>query len=115
MENLLTTEIRLKNLVNIELINATKKNDIDKIKKLIKAGADLDQQDERFGMVLLMEICYYNKNPENIVKIFLENGANANAVDKWGRDALDYAKRARYPHSKQEMINLEKLLKSYKK
>lgn len=112
------TEIRLKNLVNIELIKAIKKNDYfneDRLKRLIEVGADLDQQDKRFNITLLMEICYYHKSPKNLVKIFLENGANANAVDKWGRDALDYAKRARYPHSKQEMIDLENLFKSYKK
>ncbi len=96
------------------LFNIIKNKDIVGLKKIIASGVDVNQKDE-WGITLLMEICYYIKSPEIIVKIFLENGANANAVDKWGRDALNYAKRARYPHSKEEMIGLKNLLKSYKK
>jgi ankyrin repeat protein len=61
------------------------------ITALLKAGADIEARDLKYGGTVLMWAAYTNRNPEVIITL-LKAGANAKAKDDNGRTALDYAK-----------------------
>lgn len=67
--------------LNEELLDASKKGDVEKVKKLLKEGADANAKD-RFGFTPL-HYTALNGHFE-VVKLLIERGADVNAKDKDG-------------------------------
>ena len=63
--------------------------DIDRIRDVLKRGANVDVRDTRGNTMLIMS-CRYGGNID-IVKVLLGAGANVYARNKHGRTAFDYA------------------------
>jgi hypothetical protein len=86
--------------LNEELLDASKKGDVEKVKKLLKEGADVNAKD-RFGFTPL-HYTALNGHIE-IVKLLIERGADVNAKTNGGWTPLRFA--AIYGH-----IEIVKLL-----
>lgn len=73
---------------NTPLLNAVYKNDANKVKSIVKAGANVDQfnKDKDFNP-LLLSVTRKNLDPE-IIEILLSNGADVNSANKDGYFAL---------------------------
>lgn len=90
--------IDLANLVeqddlNRGLIDAVNNRDLDRMKQLIKLGADVNSKDHRNRSALHLSIYYYpidTKAPYNkdIVMLLLNNGADVNIKSSYGNTAL---------------------------
>jgi len=61
----------------------------ESIEMLVRAGADIDAQDDRGETILMKVACY---RPA-LVRMFLEHGAEVDLQDKWGRTALMEAQK----------------------
>jgi ankyrin repeat protein len=72
-----------------ELLSKIKYNDIDVVKALIDAGADINQQDENTGYTALMWACEFNY--DDMAKMLIEKGADVNIRAKDGSTALTRA------------------------
>ena len=72
---------------NTPLCNAIAKGDIETVKKFIEYGADVNQTQN--GMTPLMTAARYNR--VDILKYLLEKGAEIDAKDERGNNALKYA------------------------
>ncbi|MCL1876223.1 MAG: ankyrin repeat domain-containing protein, partial [Synergistaceae bacterium] len=72
------------------LMLAEDNNNSEATNALIKAKMDFYA--ERDGWTALMMAAAQNKNPE-IISILLKNGADAQAKDKDGKSAIDYARK----------------------
>lgn len=75
------------------LLNAVQQKDLHTVKKLIRAGADLDQRNER-GRTPLM-IATYNNDVE-IAEILIETGADVNIQDDMYNTPFLYAAAESY-------------------
>jgi len=64
-------------------------NKIDKMKKLLKEGVDINEKDEEFRNTPL-NTAIANDN-ESMALLLLENGADASIQDNEGNNALHYA------------------------
>ena len=64
-------------------------NKIDKMKKLLKKGVDINEKDEEFGNTPLNTAIA--KDNEEMALLLLENGADASVQDNEGNNALHYA------------------------
>lgn len=74
------------------LINAIESNNINNIKELIKAGADINAQNERFGLTALSYAIINKPNANiDIVKLLLASGANTNIKGNFGTTPLLFA------------------------
>jgi len=71
--------------VNSSMWNAVKKGDADKVKVLIKQGADINAQDED-GDTPLMIASYYGQL--EVVRALLNAGADVSSTHKYGGTAL---------------------------
>jgi hypothetical protein len=89
--------------VNEELLNACEKGDLEKVKLLLKEGADINTKN-KYGWTPLMIAC--EKDNKEMVKLLLEKGADVKAKNINGKSALVIA----YYYGHQEIV---KLLKSY--
>lgn len=69
-----------------ELLSKVKYNDVDAIKSLIAAGADINQQDEGTGYTALMWACEFDYT--DMAKMLVEEGADVNIRAKDGSTAL---------------------------
>ena len=69
------------------LIEAVYKKDVPQVRRLLAAGADVNQRDDD-GSTALMRAAYLS---EEITAVLLEAGADAGLVDARGQNALDYA------------------------
>ena len=67
-----------------ELITATKKKDLNKVKELIKSGADLNAKDTFGGTALIIAS---NIGHTEIVKLLIESGSDVNIASNDGRTA----------------------------
>ncbi|MCX6768663.1 MAG: ankyrin repeat domain-containing protein [Candidatus Micrarchaeota archaeon] len=96
-------------MLNAELIDATGRNNENEVKRLLKAGADVNAKTEAFtvrtyktwgdeedqieyrggGVTALM--CASRRGHYGMAKFLLERGANANEKDDDGKTALDRA------------------------
>ena len=56
----------------------------------IKSGIDINEKGTN-GMTMLMLIVQF-KNVENLISLLIEKGADVNAVNSFGKTALDYAR-----------------------
>jgi ankyrin repeat protein len=72
---------------SMDLIEAAKNNNLKKVKKLIKAGANLDIQDNYGNTALMWASCLDNLE---IVKKLIKVGANWNLKKYNNNDFLDY-------------------------
>jgi len=81
------------------LIELTKKNDIQGVKKFISQGGDINMQDKH-GFTALFTATFYNF--QAIVKILIKAGAKLDLQNNDGKTALDIAKEWDY----QEIIEL---------
>ena len=71
-----------------ELMDKVIYKDFDAVKKLLAAGADVNEKDEQYGSTPLMMAASYT-GYEDMVKLLLENGADPNLQDKtYGTTAL---------------------------
>ncbi|MEN2489508.1 ankyrin repeat domain-containing protein [Flavobacterium sp. B11] len=78
------------------------KGDIEKVKKCIEYGADVNKMSRK--MTPLMLAARYNY--VEIIKILLANGAESSTVNEQGYKALDYAN---YAKASESIAILEKL------
>jgi len=69
-------------------LKAIKKGDIERIKKLISQGADVNAKDNR-GMTPLHKAAYYGRR--QIAKVLIAKGANVNGTDTAGQTPLHIA------------------------
>ncbi|MEI0518875.1 ankyrin repeat domain-containing protein [Brachyspira murdochii] len=72
----------------IELLEASKNNDLETLKALIENGADVNVKDD-YNKTALMYAS--EKGHLEIVKYLLDKGADINAKDNYGKTALMYA------------------------
>ena len=71
-----------------ELMSKVINKDFDAVKKLLAAGADVNEKDEQYGSAPVMMAASYT-GYEDMVKLLLENGADPNLQDKtYGTTAL---------------------------
>ncbi|GAF95273.1 unnamed protein product, partial [marine sediment metagenome] len=69
-------------------LKAIKKGDIERIKKLISQGADVNAKDNR-GMTPLHKAAYYGRR--QMAKVLIAKGANVNGTDTAGQTPLHIA------------------------
>jgi len=69
-------------------LKAIKKGDIERIKKLISQGADVNAKDNR-GMTPLHKAAYYGQR--EVAKVLIAKGANVNETDTAGQTPLHIA------------------------
>ena len=69
-------------------LKAIKKGDIERIKKLISQGADVNAKDNR-GMTPLHKAAYYGRR--QMAKVLIAKGANVNETDTAGQTPLHIA------------------------
>lgn len=85
------------------LIDATQKDDLTEIKRLIRQGADIHRElDGNFGTPLFAAI---GAQAENAVKFFVEQGVDPQRTSNGGENPLNYLLRG----SKDETINYDLL------
>ncbi|MBN8828201.1 MAG: ankyrin repeat domain-containing protein [Sphingobacteriia bacterium] len=97
------SNILARNKFNIELLEATKKGDLEKVKDLLSKGAEINVQDPSSGDTPLL-ISLKNKH-KNIAEFLINEGADPNIGDKYGYPPLAYAMDSKYGDS-----NLQNLL-----
>lgn len=68
---------------------AVERGNLEVVKALIKAGANVNYRDEKSGDSVLLLGAFGGR--EKIVFELLQNGADVNAKTNWGRDALYWA------------------------
>jgi ankyrin repeat protein len=88
---------------NEKLIDAVYDGQLEIVKYLIEAGANINDQN-KFNYTPLMIASINNRL--NMVKLLIENGADVNAKNKYGKTAFIYAYNSRY-------YNLVELLKKH--
>ena len=76
------------------LHEAAKKGNIDRVKRLIEEGANVDERDENNDTPLFIAV---GQGHKEVAEILIFKGADVNAVDKRGRTPLDLAN---YSHHK---------------
>ena len=88
-----------------QLFSAIEQNDVQGVKKLIKAGVDVNgagkytvtrngqESKEAYNGTALM-LAIEKKNDVEIIKLLLQAGADVNAKDNYGRTALMHAAAA---------------------
>ena len=72
---------------NNELLYASSRGNIDKIKSLLKKGINIDCRDS-FGITPLMKAC--NEANAEVVEYLIERGADVNTVDYYGSSPIFY-------------------------
>ena len=79
--------------INEMLVDVCREGDLDAVKLLIDAGADVNarEDDEDGKTPLLAACCCYNPD---IVRALIEAGADVNAKDEFGRTALDMTRKS---------------------
>ncbi len=102
----------IKDMKKRELSEAIKKNNIDKVKKLINAGVDVNAKYDD-AITALHYASIYNR-PE-IAKKLINAGADINARDKEGKTAFDIAKEEDYQEIIDLLENYNKKTKNYGK
>ena len=75
---------------SIQLVNAAKDGDLDKVKDLIAEGVDVDSKNKGGTTALMMAARFDNLD---IVEYLVEKGADVNAKNELGRSALYMAAR----------------------
>ena len=68
-----------------DLITASMNNDIDEVKRLLEAGADVNAPDEDGDTALMWAVF---KGHKDVVKVLLTAGANPKMLDSKGKKAL---------------------------
>ncbi len=76
-----------------KLIAAIKEGSFDDVKKALKAGADVNAQDE-YGLTAAHYAVAYRHGLIKAVKLIYANGADPEIKDKNGKTAYDYVKSA---------------------
>lgn len=86
-----------------ELYNAVKAGKIEKIKELIRNGADVNYvfRPEEYGNTPLHMAAYFAMN--DIIKLLIDNGAGVNPLSLEGKTPLDYAVER---HNREETVSL---------
>lgn len=73
---------------NTQLFNATKKNDCDAIRSLIKAGVDINCRNKAGATPFLIAVL---KKNHNAAAVLIGLGSDLNATDHQGRGCNEYA------------------------
>ena len=68
-----------------DLLHACSSGAVEKVRRLIKEGADVESRDQ-YGATALMEAAYCGRR--HVLELLLEGGASVSASDKDGRTAL---------------------------
>lgn len=71
---------------NSQLLTKTMQNDMAAVKKLIESGANINQQNERYGHTPLIIACVYGY--EDLARYLIAKGADVNIKGKDGSTAL---------------------------
>ncbi|ORX77884.1 arginine N-methyltransferase 2 [Anaeromyces robustus] len=87
--------------LNLELIKACEEGNVDQVKSLIDAGADILYQDEK-GKTLLHIAC--EKGHKSVVECLIRNHLAWNSVDFEGVSAAEYAKKAGHEDIYQDLV-----------
>ena len=83
----------------INLIQAARYGNIEAVRELINAGADLNKQDQDLSTALIL--ASQNGHTE-VVDLLIRAGANLNILDRWEKTALNYASEKGYT----EIVNI---------
>lgn len=86
-----------------ELYNAVKAGKIEKIRELIRNGADVNYvfRPEEYGNTPLHMAAYFAMN--DVIKLLIDNGAGVNSYSLEGKTPLDYAVER---HNREETVSL---------
>jgi len=76
--------------INEQLLDASRRGDIDKIKELLDSGADIETKNDNDDTPLLWAS---SAGFDNAVKLLLERGANTEAKTKSGNYPIIFASR----------------------
>jgi len=87
--------------LNLELLKACEEGNVDQVKSLIEAGADILYQDEK-GKTLLHVAC--ENGHKNVVECLIRNHLAWNSVDFEGVSAAEYAKKAGHEDIYQDLV-----------
>ena len=77
-----------KHSLDIQLLDASKDDDVNKVKELLDIGADIDMKDTDDTTVLIGASKYGNTET---VKVLLDEGAKIDAIDDGGMTSLSWA------------------------
>ena len=75
--------------LNNELIEASIKGDVDKVKEYLDRGADIEAKDNQYGWTPLICACIYNHT--EVVSLLINSGAKIDATDPDGYTPLIWA------------------------
>ena len=74
---------------DLDLLDAAIKGNISRLRELIKAGADVNTKDKKFGLTTLMMAA--SEGHADVVRELIKAGADLNAKGNLGFTALMYA------------------------
>jgi len=89
------------NQLNLELVKACEEGNVEQVKSLIEAGADILYQDEK-GKTLLHVAC--ENGHKSVVECLIRNHLAWNSVDFEGVSAAEYAKKAGHEDIYQDLV-----------
>ncbi len=79
--------------INSNLIDAAEEDDVESVRRLLKAGADVNARNVNGDTALMLAVWWEfdNSSGKEVIDLLLEAGADLDIKDKDGKTVIDYA------------------------